>query len=618
MHWTIELGPCLSSDKGNPQKALAAKIPRLIMVSVLFLSSMAPAQTYRVLKSFAKGDDGGYPEAGLFLVGKTLYGTTRGNGTLVNGGVFRVNTDGSGYAVLRTFRGTDSLNGPLILEGTTLYGSDFWGAYGSGEIFKVGTDGTGYTVVFTFLRIGAWGTCPVGNLVLVGDTLYGTTAWGGDNSSGTVFKVSADGSRYYRQLKSFSFSDGYNPGAGPILAGNTLYGTTIEGGSPNRGVVFKVNTDGSDFAVLKNFTGSDGSSPRASLVEAAGTLYGTTESGGSANLGVVFKVNTDGSAFAVLKHFTGSDGSYPVASLVEAGGTLYGTTWKGGSADNGVVFKISTAGSGYKVLKKFTGSDGSRPWANLVVAGNTLYGTTSQGGSAGAGVVFSLTYHLSIKIPPSTQTAEAGSTVQFAVQADGPEWVLDYQWFFNGTNALASATNTSLKLTNIQPVQAGNYHVVVTGMGLAVTSPPALLSVIPPVNKRIVPALILPGGTGDLLHIEYADSVAVRQWLSLSNVTLSSGPQFCFDLCQSPPPQRFYRAWQTSGVQSTLNATMATEIPVTGLIGSSLRVDYIKAIGPTDAWVTLTTVLITNAPQLYYDLTALGQPARLYRLVPVP
>ena len=49
-----------------------------------------------------------------------------------------------------------------------------------------------------------------------------------------------------------------------------------------------------------------------------------------------------------------------------------------------------------------------------------------------------------------------------------------------------------------------------------------------------------------------------------------------------------------------------------------MRVDCINAIGPTDAWVTLDTVLLTNATQLYYDVTAFRQPARLYRLVPVP
>jgi hypothetical protein len=63
---------------------------------------------------------------------------------------------------------------------------------------------------------------------------------------------------------------------------------------------------------------------------------------------------------------------------------------------------------------------------------------------------------------------------------------------------------------------------------------------------------------------------------------------------------------------------MATEIPLVGAIGSSMRVDYINAIGPTDAWVTLGTVLLTNTTQLYFDVTVFRQPTRLYRLEALP
>ena len=41
-----------------------------------------------------------------------------------------------------------------------------------------------------------------------------------------------------------------------VLAGNTLYGTTTYGGSGGAygdGVVFKVNADGSGYAVLKDY-----------------------------------------------------------------------------------------------------------------------------------------------------------------------------------------------------------------------------------------------------------------------------------------------------------------------------------------------------------------------------
>jgi hypothetical protein len=106
------------------------------------------------------------------------------------------------------------------------------------------------------------------------------------------------------------------------------------------------------------------------------------------------------------------------------------------------------------------------------------------------------------------------------------------------------------------------------------TGGPALLSVIPPVERTIVPAIGLPGGSGSLLHVEYADSLAATpQWSAFTNVTLTIAPQWCLDLSQPLPPQRFYRAWQTNGPQPALNMSLATEIPLAGAVGSSVQID---------------------------------------------
>jgi hypothetical protein len=109
--------------------------------------------------------------------------------------------------------------------------------------------------------------------------------------------------------------------------------------------------------------------------------------------------------------------------------------------------------------------------------------------------------------------------------------------------------------------------------------------------------------------------------LPLDKVTLTNSTQLYYDPSAPPPPQRFYRAWQ-SGVPSvspSLNLPfLVPAITVTGSAGSKVRVDGINQFGPTDAWFTLDTVTLTNTSQLYFDITAPGQPQRLYRLVPVP
>jgi uncharacterized repeat protein (TIGR03803 family) len=266
---------------------LPARADRLLLLRLLgltlTLASIAPAQDYRVLKSFGALTNGsGYSPQAPLVQGPdgTLYGTTGSGDWPLMGTVFRMNTDGTGFSVLTYFTNW--------LEGAN----------------------------------------PVGGLVLSGSTLYGTTGGGGEPG------------------------DGYD--------------------HPGNGVVFKVNTDGSGYAVLKSFSGSDGRFPVARLLLAGSTLYGTTAWGGSTDDGVVFRVNTDGSGYAVLKSFTRSDGGYPDAGVVLAGSTLYGATFYGGSSDYGVIFQVNTDGSGYKVLKSLTDGDGAGPNAGLVLEGSRL------------------------------------------------------------------------------------------------------------------------------------------------------------------------------------------------------------------------------------------------------
>jgi len=80
---------------------------------------------------------------------------------------------------------------------------------------------------------------------------------------------------------------------------------------------------------------------------------------------------------------------------------------------------------------------------------------------------------------PTNVTVLAGSNATFTAAATGgpaPTW----QWYFNGTNALAGATNAILTLTNCQPVLAGGYNVVAANVGGSATSAVAVLTVLVP------------------------------------------------------------------------------------------------------------------------------------------
>jgi uncharacterized repeat protein (TIGR03803 family) len=248
---------------------------------------------------------------------------------------------------------------------------------------------------FTVLRSfsGSDGADPHADLILSGNTLYGTTFGGGTGGVGTIFKINKDGTSF-STLHGFSGSDGTYPQAPLVLSDGTLYGTTYSGGSSGKGTVFAINTNGMGFTNLYNFAGStDGANTQGPLVFLSNKLYGTTDSNGSYGAGTVFAVNSDGTGFTNLHSFTGAtnDGAGPAAGLILSSNTLYGTTQFGGSWNNGTVFAINADGTGFTNLHSFTGgSNGAFPLGKLSVSSNSLYGTTAEFSSLLTGTLFAL------------------------------------------------------------------------------------------------------------------------------------------------------------------------------------------------------------------------------------
>jgi uncharacterized repeat protein (TIGR03803 family) len=249
----------------------------------------------KVLYSFTGGKDGSIPFAGLIQDAKgNLYGAALEGGTSGVGTIYRLTLAGK-QKVLYTFTGgvDGALPYCILIQDTkgNFYGTTLGGgSIGGGTVFEVTPAGK-EKVLYNFSG-GADGAQPYGGVIRdAKGNLYGTTSIGGKFGAGTVFRVTPSG----KEKVLFNFSggaDGGTPFAALVQdAKGNLYGTTFSGGQFTEGTVFKVTLAGKE-TVLHSFTaGADGAIPFGGLIiDAKGNLYGTTLEGGAFELGVVFKI----------------------------------------------------------------------------------------------------------------------------------------------------------------------------------------------------------------------------------------------------------------------------------------------------------------------------------------
>ncbi len=366
----------------------------------------------------------------------------------------------AGYELttLASFAGTTAGTGPnagLTLSGATLYGTLYGGTTADpyGEVFSEPITGGTPTVLAAFNRSNGAG--PHGTLTVAGGTVYGTTIAGGTPFSlGTVFSVPAAGGNP-TQLASFSPSSGNQPASNVVLVNGILYGTTRLGGAAGDGIVFSVPATGGTPTVLATFNGSNGANPSGDLAYANGVLYGTTYPvGGAGGYGEVFSVPVAGGTLATVASFNAATGAASPLGLTLAGNVLYGATAGG-------LFTLPVSGGSLN----FARTTGNGPTGSLTVAGGLLYGvhassvTDSSGKSA---VVDSL---VSVPLAGGTATTLAtftgpngtgpvgdfvvsGGEIYGATQSGGPGG--------GGTVFAISTTATAVSLTTLAPTTFGS------------------------------------------------------------------------------------------------------------------------------------------------------------------
>lgn len=396
----------------------------VLMVTVamlpLFVAALAQAQTYTILHNFT-GADGAGPYAGItFDQRGRIYGTTTVGGSHQEGLVYRLIHEGEGWLLSPIYSfGSQANDGQApyarvvfgpdgLLYGTTSSG----GAFGAGTVFSLRPPATACTtalcpwvetILYSFTG-GSDGAYPqFGDLIFdQANNIYGTTLKGGNPGAGVVFKlVRSDSGWTESVLWNFTGgNDGAFPYGGVIFdnAGN-LYGTDF-GGSDGFGVVYELSPTQSGWneTTLHTF-GAEGNGAGGLIMDGQANLFGITggfESGFyGGNVAAYELAPQNGNWSFTLLHNFGGEFPTPVAApTIDSQGNLYGPLAGGGSLQDGELFKLVLSGNQwiYSSLFQFDGSDGRAPFGPVVFDSNgNMYGTTYIGGTNDGGTVWELT-----------------------------------------------------------------------------------------------------------------------------------------------------------------------------------------------------------------------------------
>lgn len=385
-------------------------------------------------KMFRINPDGsGYSDYGINSVVKiitqesVIYGEAYNN-TGDEWNIFKVNIDGSGYTILKSFSNSESYPfHSLSISGTTLYGMSE-----NNEIFRINLDGTDFKQIqidlnnqdvwceptligekicglasenwinsflyqinisnYEFSKVFKFGTSSSGMLpecalIESGNFLYGSTYGGGSYGMGTIFRINKDGNNYTKLFEFQNPETGTFPVGQLTRIGNQLFGTTSGGwDQTDHGGIFKINLDGSDYSIMHKFDMTNGAYPNGSLVLHKGSLYGITNDGGIESHGVVFKINPDGSGFSIVSQNTDIDtGENPSNGIIISDDdVIYGVT----TVDYGSVFRVNTDGTGLSKIFEMNNESGDFSYCKPLLINDELYITTSEGGANGVGTIF--------------------------------------------------------------------------------------------------------------------------------------------------------------------------------------------------------------------------------------
>jgi uncharacterized repeat protein (TIGR03803 family) len=350
-----------------------------------------------------------------------LFGNSALGGPFADGTIFELPVGQHTAAPLLTFDegntgiGQNQRGGITIDQSDTIY-SAVSSDLSVNSIFKL-PGGANFSSLHTF-DPDTEGTSTTGDLLIhqpaitvnnvgIGVDIFGTTAQGGENNSGTIYELSDIANTIsLNVLANFPSNSTDGPGANLVRdSAGDLFGTIVPGIHAPAGAdsfLFEV-TAGGVFLTLATFDGTNGNNPgRLAIDPNTGDIYGTTSVGGLNNDGTIFKYSSN--TLTTLFNFD-SAAANPAGLFLDSQGNLFGATDAGGANSNGALYELPAGGTSINILASFDAANTGTDSKGSLIADNNgnLFGVTATGGPNNDGAIFELSP------PPPTQ-------LQFAQQ----------------------------------------------------------------------------------------------------------------------------------------------------------------------------------------------------------
>ena len=178
-----------------------------------------------------------------------------------------------------------------------------------------------------------------------------------------------------------------------LLAQTTqLWGVTSQGGSQDKGTIFRLDENGSNQVTEHNFEADYRQSTYPKFTLASdGLIYGLTHNGGSNDLGTIFTLDPISNTYSQLTSLSNSAlGSSPVGEAVQcADGNFYFVALYGGINNSGSIMRFNPITSQLNKVYDFNSIGGYNAFFGLSLgANNKLYGVNRDGGANGDGTLF--------------------------------------------------------------------------------------------------------------------------------------------------------------------------------------------------------------------------------------